>query len=175
MPAFTTPAFDNMCNDPKTVFDQVAAWAQHYLSGCQSGAADRITNRMQQWTKWMFRRTGCGYKWTTSDDRHNNGHFMAAGDYIIDNRCNPDWVSKNGANCADYEAGGFCYNPRYTTNYWFAATGLHILPLTGLETEYGIQTAFSCPQCGCTGVMNTDSDTKPDDALYPNQYNQSGK
>ena len=48
MPAFTTPAFDDMCNDPKTVFDQVADWAQHYLAGCKSGASGRITYRMKQ-------------------------------------------------------------------------------------------------------------------------------
>ena len=167
MSAFTAPAFDDVCNDPKILFDRVAAWAQHYLSGCRSGAADRITLRMQQWTQWMFRRTGCGYKWTNADDRHNNGHFLAAGEYIIDNRCNADWVSKNGNTCADFEAGGWCYSTAWTTNYVFAPTGLHIMPLTGLRTEFGIQTAFSCPQCGCTGVMNTDSDTKPADALYP--------
>ena len=167
MSAFTAPNFDDVCNAPKMLFDRVAAWAQHYLSDCRSGAADRITQRMEQWTTWMFLRTGCGYKWTNADNRMNNGHFMAAGEYIIDNRCNEQWVSKNGQDCADYEAGNFCYNTRYTTDYWFSPQGLHLLPLTGLETEFGIQTAFSCPQCGCTGNMNTDSETKPGDALYP--------
>jgi len=168
LPAFPTPAFTDKCNDPQLVFDRIAAWANNYLGNCRSGAANRITERMGQWKKWMFLRMGCGYKWKTTYDRSNNGHYMAAGTYIIDNRCNPNWVSKNGANCQEYGDKDFCFNPKYTTGYWFSPKGQHIQPLIGLETDMGIQTAYSCPQCGCTGIMNTDPNTKPVDATYSN-------
>ena len=165
MPAYTVPAFDNVCEDPKVLFDRIAAWGQNYLSSCQSGAADRIQRKMKNWTTWMFRRAGCGYKWENADDRWNNGHFLASGFYTIDNRCNANFVSKNGADCE--EMAKYCYNSRWTTDYVFSEFGLHLLPMTGMETEFGIQTAFSCPQCGCTGYKNTDRSTMPGDAMYP--------
>ena len=166
MPAWTEPSYDDKCNDPKKVFDRIADWGANYLQNCRSGAPDRLANRMKNWTAKMFLRTDCGYRWVNANHRMNNGHRMEPGTYIIDNRCNPDWVSKNGADCQAYGDGGFCYNTRYTTDYWFSEFGQHLLPLTGFETEYGIQTAYSCPQCGCTDVMNADDSTKPKDALY---------
>ena len=165
LPAFTAPTFDNICEDPKVLFDRITAWAQNYLSGCRSGAAARIEERMQKWKIWMFRRAGCGYRWRTSDDRRNNGHFLAAGVYTIDNRCNPDFVDVNGNDCEQQAL--WCHTERWTTEYVFAPTGLHLLPLTGMKTEFGIQTAYSCPQCGCTGRINTDNSRKPGPALYP--------
>ena len=165
MPPFTAPPYDDMCGGPKIIFDRITTWAQNRLSGCRSGAAQKVEQRMKKWTTWMSRRSGCGKKWINSDDRFNNGHFLAAGTYTIDNRCNPDFVDINGNDC-EMQAK-WCYTERWTTDYVFAPTGLHLLPLTGMRTELGIQTAYSCPQCGCTGVMNMDRSTIPGDALYP--------
>ena len=169
MPAFTAPSYDNICEHPKVVFDRIAAWTRNYMSNCRTPVADNFDRKMNNWTKWMFRRTGCGYKWMNAEDRWNNGHFLGQGEYTIDNRCNPNWVSKNGADCD--EISQYCYTDRWTTQYVFSEFGLHLLPMTGLETEFGIQTAYSCPQCGCTGDINTDSARKPGDALYPAPQN----
>ena len=136
------------------------------MSSCRTPVGDNIERRMKNYTKWMFRRTGCGYKWINAIGRFNNVHFLAAGEYTIDNRCNPDWIDKNGHDCEVISQ--HCDKAYFTTNYVFSETGLHLLPMIGMETEFGIQTAYSCPQCGCTGNINTNSATKPGDALYGN-------
>ena len=71
--------------------------------------------------------------------------FLNSSNFFSEN-CNPNFVDKNGANCAKYREKKWCFPSGGYGHFW--GTYDHE---GGTMEDYAVdgETALVCPQCGC--------------------------
>ena len=67
-----------------------------------------------------------------------------------ENNCNPNFVDKNGANCAKYQEKKWCMPTGGYGTHWNCQNCAY-RHMGGTFEDYAVngETALVCPQCGC--------------------------